>query len=119
MRGEDLDVAPREADQVRPSSLGELSDRLRPALQRDLREIQNVLAKIRAAFMDVVSEIRAADRIDLLAGQEDIQDALHVTSFYSKVDRDDAAAKIAILDPAETGELHGLRQSFLIRKGSD
>src|SRR5439155_24237520 len=79
---EDLDVAPGEADKVGGYVLGGLAHGLGALAGGNLRQVENALADLRVALVDVVGEIGAADRIDLLAGQKDVEDALHLTATW-------------------------------------
>src|SRR5439155_2042282 len=80
VRREDLDVAPGEADEVGTESLGSLAQGLCALARWDLRQVEDTLADLRVTLVNVIGEIRATDRIDLLTGEEDVQDALHLTA---------------------------------------
>ena len=82
MRREDLDVAPGEADEIGTNVLGGLAHGLCALAGRNLRQVENALADLRMALVDVVGEIGAADRIELLAGQKDVEDARHLTATW-------------------------------------
>src|SRR5436309_6579118 len=83
MRREDLDVAPGEADQVGANVHRGLAHGPGALARGNLRQVEDALADVGVALVDVVGEIGAADRIDRLAGQKDVEDALHLTATWT------------------------------------
>ena len=60
------------------NSSGGIADRLGPLDVWKEREIENALPHLRLAPMNKISEIGHPDGIDLLAGEEDIKNRVHM-----------------------------------------
>ena len=72
--GKNLDITPGKADQVRPELGGGIANRPAPLGDGKQGQIENTLANFRFAPMNEIGQVRNADRIDLLAWEENVKD---------------------------------------------
>src|SRR5438552_8800490 len=77
VRREDLNVAPGETHEFGLEIRRCCRDGSRAVTGIHLGEVHNPLANVGPPIINIIREIGAADRIDLLAGEEDVQDAVH------------------------------------------
>jgi hypothetical protein len=73
VRRKDLNVAPREADQVRFELHRRIANGLAALLHGIQRQVENPLPDLRLPPMDEVRQVGDPDGIDLLAGKEDVK----------------------------------------------
>lgn len=83
MRGKDLNVAPRKANQIRLELRGGIPDGLTPLRDGKQREIQNSLSDLRFPPMDKVRQVGDPDGIDLFAREKNIQNRVHYSVLIS------------------------------------
>lgn len=82
MRGKNLDIAPRETDEVWLEFGRRIADRSTPLVLGKEGEIQNTLPHLRFASMDKVSEISHPDGVDLFARKKDVENRIHSAISY-------------------------------------
>ena len=80
MRGKDLNVAPGETDEVRLELGCGIADRIAPLGFGKEGQIEDALPYLWLAPMNKISEIGHTDGVDLLAGEENIKNGIHVCS---------------------------------------
>ncbi len=73
MRGKNLDVSPRETHQIRTEFHDRISDRLAALRHGKQREVEDSLVNLRLSPMDKVGQVGDPDRIDLLTGEENVE----------------------------------------------
>jgi hypothetical protein len=80
VRREDLNIPPREADEIRLKLGGHLPDNAAPLRDGVLRQIEDALANLWLPAVNEIGKIGDTDRVDLLAGEKNVEHRVHFTA---------------------------------------